>query len=150
MVLLLLLLLSSAVAATTSASNESHTKQPRIIGGTPVTQADLQMRYPYTTSLQFGGHRCGGTLVADDLVLTAAHCVYLRLVRLNEGSCTCCVCCWLLLLYFCTVLLSSYFRCASLNYCLAFEMILKCTLSVELVFISFCSDSNRLRICCRH
>jgi secreted trypsin-like serine protease len=52
----------------------------RIIGGTPLTSTELNTRYPYTASLQWGGHRCGGTLVARDMVLTAAHCVYLRLV----------------------------------------------------------------------
>jgi secreted trypsin-like serine protease len=46
--------------------------KPRIIGGTPT----IAGRFPYHVSLlnQFGGHSCGGTLIAPDLVLTAAHC----------------------------------------------------------------------------
>lgn len=44
---------------------------PRIIGGTLSTPN----RYPYLVSLTYyGSHLCGGSLVARDLVLTAAHC----------------------------------------------------------------------------
>lgn len=45
---------------------------PRIIGG-----SDTEMgRYPYFVSLlnQDGVHSCGGTLVAPDVVMSAAHC----------------------------------------------------------------------------
>jgi hypothetical protein len=55
-------------------------KEPRIIGGTPLTPDELYNRYPYAASLQWAGHRCGGTLVAMDLAITAAHCVYMRSV----------------------------------------------------------------------
>lgn len=55
-------------------------KEPRIIGGTPLTPDELHNRYPYAASLQWAGHRCGGTLVAMDLAITAAHCVYMRSV----------------------------------------------------------------------
>ena len=43
-----------------------------IIGGTEVRED----RYPYMVSLQtiLGGHWCGGSLIARDVVLTAAHC----------------------------------------------------------------------------
>eukprot|EP01082_Thalassiosira_pseudonana_P003005 g3497.t1 g3497 contig12:2188440-2189856(-) len=44
---------------------------PRIIGG---DEADVG-RYPYIVSLQDNvGHFCGGSLIAPDVVLTAAHC----------------------------------------------------------------------------
>lgn len=43
-----------------------------VIGGTEVRED----RYPYMVSLQtnMGGHFCGGSLIARDVVLTAAHC----------------------------------------------------------------------------
>jgi secreted trypsin-like serine protease len=68
----LLLLLSGVVD-----SKEYHRNlQQRIIGGFKANQA----RYPYYTFLRIitGGGRfyyCGGTLVAEDMVLSAAHCV---------------------------------------------------------------------------
>jgi secreted trypsin-like serine protease len=47
--------------------------QPRIIGG---ITAPAQ-RYPYTVALTYGGSDffCGGSLIAPDVVLTAAHCI---------------------------------------------------------------------------
>jgi trypsin len=44
--------------------------QPRIIGGGETQPT----RYPFTVSLQNVQHFCGGTLIASDVVLTAAHC----------------------------------------------------------------------------
>lgn len=44
--------------------------QPRIIGGYETDPA----RYPFSVSLQTFQHFCGGTLIAPDVVLTAAHC----------------------------------------------------------------------------
>jgi trypsin len=53
--------------------------QPRIING---SKAPIN-RYPYTVSLQEGDfHFCGGSLIAPDLVISAAHCV----VGLSEKS----------------------------------------------------------------
>jgi trypsin len=46
-------------------------KAPRIIGGDEAQSG----RYSYTVSLQDKmGHFCGGSLIAPDVVLTAAHC----------------------------------------------------------------------------
>ncbi len=46
---------------------------PRIVSG----QDAQRWRYPYVVSLRSattGGHACGGSLIAPDIVLTAAHC----------------------------------------------------------------------------
>ena len=47
--------------------------ESRIIGGTNA----LRSRFPYFVSLtgeNISNHYCGGTLIASDVVLTAAHC----------------------------------------------------------------------------
>jgi len=47
-------------------------KQTRIIGGSESTKG----RYSYAVALaDRGGHFCGGTMIASDVVLSAAHCV---------------------------------------------------------------------------
>lgn len=54
-----------------SMPDESDKIEMRIIGGSTSKNG----RYSYAVSLQDGiGHFCGGTLIATDVVLTAAHC----------------------------------------------------------------------------
>ncbi|XP_076387745.1 vitellin-degrading protease [Megachile rotundata] len=56
-----------------SASSCVYSLQPRIIGGQN-TSID---KYPYQVSVQArNSHICGGSLISDQFVLTAAHCVY--------------------------------------------------------------------------
>ena len=60
------------VEQTTTTANNERMFQERIIGG---IQA-MRGRYPYAVSLQNPqtGHFCGGSLIAKDVVLSAAHC----------------------------------------------------------------------------
>ncbi|CAG7683970.1 unnamed protein product [Allacma fusca] len=46
---------------------------PHIVGGVPVNKNEL----PYQISLQyFGEHMCGGTIISDSAIVTAAHCIF--------------------------------------------------------------------------
>ncbi|KAI4459190.1 polyserase-related [Holotrichia oblita] len=43
----------------------------RIVGGSPVTIED----YPYQVFVQLlGSHRCGGAIISDRYIISAAHC----------------------------------------------------------------------------
>ncbi|XP_054728559.1 serine protease SP24D-like [Anastrepha obliqua] len=46
---------------------------PRIVGGRTAASG----QFPYQVSVRVGGkHTCGGTIISEDFVVTAAHCVY--------------------------------------------------------------------------
>ena len=53
--------------------------QPFIVGGWEVDPACPDCKYPFMVSVQgtgyWSGHFCGGSLVREDWVVTAAHCV---------------------------------------------------------------------------
>lgn len=63
------LAISSITHAATLTQNDFNTK---IVGGEEATRGE----FPFIVSLQgYSGHFCGGSLIAKDWVLTAAHCV---------------------------------------------------------------------------
>jgi hypothetical protein len=67
--------LSTSASEAVTTSVQPRNLQARIVGGSAANST----RYPYYTSLTIsaGGRNylCGGTLVAEDMVLSAAHCV---------------------------------------------------------------------------
>lgn len=62
--------------STKDLKNRLFKNNPRIVGG---TNADVG-EFPYQVSLQLkgllgGGHFCGGSIIAPNVILTAGHCV---------------------------------------------------------------------------
>ena len=71
---LTVLVSTATIAGTTIKSfNAFKTDETRIVGGKEVTPHSL----PYQVSIQStsGSHFCGGSIIADNLILTAAHCM---------------------------------------------------------------------------
>ena len=75
-------------------NNNNNIIQPRIIGGTPPIinpSSSSTIRYPYLASLTYfgGAHICGGSLIAHDIILTAAHCAgYTSSIELGRTDMT--------------------------------------------------------------
>jgi len=66
-----LLLLSTSAASAGNLRNAKRDLRTRIIGGDKA----IEDRYAYAVSLSDSyGHFCGGSLIAEDVVLSAAHC----------------------------------------------------------------------------
>ncbi|CAK9825178.1 Transmembrane protease serine 9, partial [Anthophora retusa] len=65
--------MQSVVVLLLSAIGYAHSFNPRIIGG---NTASIQ-EYPYQVSIHYQGKlTCGGSIISESWVLTAAHCVY--------------------------------------------------------------------------
>ncbi|UJR24855.1 hypothetical protein I4U23_006224 [Adineta vaga] len=58
-----------------------HRHQGRIVGG----ETAQPYSWPWIVSIQFLGHRCGGSLINSEWVLTAAHCLFLEHSLIHIG-----------------------------------------------------------------
>lgn len=72
---LLLAILSISIFAACGKSNEENSAVS-VVGGSVLSKNTYQKFFKSVASLQIGGgHFCGGTLIASNKILTAAHCV---------------------------------------------------------------------------
>jgi len=69
-----------------SLPSNSVVQSPRIIGGTPLSPSAHSSNHPYVASLQWSRHRCGATLLAPDVLLTAAHCGLARWDEVRDAG----------------------------------------------------------------
>ena len=65
-------LIGAILLNSTLASAEENQISTRVVGGDYVSSASV---YPWMVYVQAGDYLCGGTLINEDTVLTAAHCV---------------------------------------------------------------------------
>lgn len=83
--MLLLIALAACAAAPTTAAAAPGPVTAQVVNGSSMTDAEHRERWPFVVALvganarsQHAGQYCGGTLVDDQHVVTAAHCLHAR------------------------------------------------------------------------